>query len=184
MAQRRGFGDNWRRPRNRWGTEAQGARSGILQSKPQRQPQLRLLIASLGPQRKVVRPGWSKSAHCFLRGQQQRRGVGTAAGPGAGRACRRRAGAGEGSAARGCPLVDLGRHGTAASTERPGGRGRGGDWQTQAREPGQALCFSRSAPGQGNPACLLVGIGFWKVGRKVSCTSACTALFGSQQTVK
>lgn len=54
----------------------------------------------------------------------------------------------------------------------------------QPWERSQALCFSRSAQGQGNPACLLVGMDYWKIRRKVPCTSACTVLFGSQQAVK
>lgn len=38
------------------------------------------------------------------------------------------------------------------------------------RETSQALCFSRSTQGQGNPVCLLVGMDYWKTRRKVPCT--------------
>lgn len=209
-AQRRG-GQNEggrRRPRNTSaGLAARGVRPPHClpagqESFPHsgQRPQLMLLIASLGPQRKAARPGRLKSAHCSLRGQQQQPPPPRRPEAGAGLQARGRVGSAQaqdelagwgaggktgavwGSAARGCPLLEVGRRGTAVSTSPPAcAAGRG--LANPTREASQALCFSRSDQGQGNPVCLSVGMDYWKTRRKVPCTSACTVLFWSQQTV-
>lgn len=69
------------------------------------------------------------------------------------------AGRGRGSASRCCPLVEIGRHGTAASTQQPAGAGREGTGNPKPGAQPSAVFFQVRA-GQGNPACLLDGNGF------------------------
>lgn len=89
------------------------------------------------------------------------------------------AGRGRGSASRCCPLVDGGRHGTAASTQQPGA-----DWQPPARSPAKRCVFPGPRRARETLRVCLMGMDSWKTRRKVPCTSACTALFRSPQRVQ
>lgn len=182
-AQRRG-GQNEggrRRPRNTSaGLAARGVRPPHClpagqESFPHsgQRPQLMLLIASLGPQRKAARPGRLKSAHCSLRGQQQQpppprrpeagaglqaRGrVGSAQAQDelAGRGAGGKTGAVWGSAARCCPLLEVGRRGTAVSTSPPACAGWARTGQPNPGGQPSAVFFQvRSGPGE---PCVFVG---------------------------
>lgn len=60
--------------------------------------------------------------------------------------------------------------------------GRGLANTTPGAQPSSVFFQVRSGPGE--PCMFIGGMDYWKIRRKVSCTSACTVLFGSQQTVK
>lgn len=169
---------------------------------PRPQPQLLPLIASPGP----PRTGRLKSAHCSVRGQQHTAPGGQpttapaapaagSGGPsrpaGASLGLRSRRTSWRGRPAQGRVLRPaaalswtLGAMAQPLPPSHPPGLAGRGLANPQRRERSQALCFSRSAQGQGNPACLLVGMDYWKIRRKVPCTSACTVLFGRQQAMK
>lgn len=82
-----------------------------------------------------------------------------------------------GSAARGCPLVEVGRHGVAGAGPERQGEPNPGNSARRCDFPGPRRA-------RGTLSVCLVGMDYWKTRRKVPCKSACTVLFGSQQPVK
>lgn len=68
-------------------------------------------------------------------------------------------GAGAGSAARGCPLVDVGRHGTAAATQPPAGAGGEGTGKPPAPGAQPSAVFFQVRAGPGEPCVFVSGNG-------------------------